>query len=110
MISEHMSDDIPLKYGNPHSHAILQFCLKLERFKPHNATCHPTKCDVINDIKLFPTVYCRIYCRANFFMLSKQMSRYKSKYIRIGIYCRVSGSGVTLLVLPLSRWGWIKFL
>ena len=25
--------------------------------KPHKATCHPIKCDIINDVKLFPTVY-----------------------------------------------------
>ena len=47
----------------PHSNAILQFCLKLNvasRLKPHKAACHPTKCDVIDDVKLFPTVYRRI--------------------------------------------------
>ena len=42
------------EYGYPHSNAILQFCLKLEHFKPHNAACHPMKCDVIDDVK-FPT-------------------------------------------------------
>ena len=26
----------------------------------HKAACHPTKCDIINDIKLFLTVYCKI--------------------------------------------------
>ena len=36
---------------------ILQFRLELERCKPHNAACHPTKCDAINDVKPFPTVY-----------------------------------------------------
>ena len=25
--------------------------------KPHKATCHPIKWDIINDVKLFPTVY-----------------------------------------------------
>ena len=40
--------------GHPHSNAFLQFPLKLERFKPHKAKCHPTICDVINDVKLFP--------------------------------------------------------
>ena len=50
-------------YGYPHSNARLQFKLKLERCKPHKAACHPTKCDEFNDIKLFPTVYRRIYCR-----------------------------------------------
>ena len=30
---------------------------------PHDVTCHATKSYVINDVKLFPTVYHRIYCR-----------------------------------------------
>ena len=54
------------------------------RKKPHKAVPHPTKCDVINDVKLFPTVYRRIYCR-KFLTLSNQTSRNKSKYIRIMI-------------------------
>ena len=45
------------EYGYPHSNALLQFELKLERCKPHKAARHLTKCDVhvIND-KLFLTV------------------------------------------------------
>ena len=89
MISEHISEDISppppnenFEYGCPHSNALLQFRLKLERCKPHNAARHPTKCDVINDFKLFPTVYHRIYCH-KLFTLSNQTSRYKSKCIRI---------------------------
>ena len=70
------------EYGYPHSNAILQFCLKLEHCKLHKAAYHPTKCDVINGINLFLTVYRRIYCRT-LLMLSNQMSRYKSKCIRI---------------------------
>ena len=31
--------------------------------QPQKATCHPTKCDIINDIKLFPTVYHKICLR-----------------------------------------------
>ena len=31
------------------------------RIKPQKGVHHPTKCDVINDIKLFPAVYRRIY-------------------------------------------------
>ena len=45
------------EYGYPHSYALLQFELTLERCKPHKATRHLTKCDVINDVKLFRTVY-----------------------------------------------------
>ena len=69
MISERISDD-------------LQFSLELERCKPHKAARHPAKCDVINEFKRFPTVYLRIYCR-KFLTLSNQMSRYKSKCIRM---------------------------
>ena len=32
------------------------FRLKAERCKPIKATCHPTKCDVINNVKLFSYV------------------------------------------------------
>ena len=89
MIYERISDDIPpqVKILNtfiPHSNAILHLCLKLERYKPHKAARHSTKCDVINDVKLFPTVYRRIYC-SKCFTLSNQRSRYKSKCIRIMI-------------------------
>ena len=41
---------------------LMHFC-SLERCKPHNAVRHLMKCDVINDVKLLPTVYHRIYCR-----------------------------------------------
>ena len=61
---------------------MLQFPLKSERCKPYN----PTKCDVINDVKLFPTVYRRIYCR-KFLTLSNQTSRYTIKCIRIIQIC-----------------------
>ena len=68
MISERISDNIPpqmknFEYGYPHSNALLQFRLKLEHCKPHNSAHHLTICDVINDVKLFPTVYHRKYCQ-----------------------------------------------
>ena len=69
-------------YGYPHYNALLHFPRKLEHFNLYKAARHPTKCDVINDIKLFPTVYRRI-CR-KFLTLSNQMSCYKSMCIRIG--------------------------
>ena len=72
------------EYGYPHSNAFPQFRLKLKRCKPHKVESHPTICDVIYDVKLFPTVYRRIYCR-NFLTLSNQMSRYKIKYIRMSV-------------------------
>ena len=63
------------EYGYPHSNALLQFRLVLERWKLHKAARHPARCDVINDVKLFPTVYRRIYSR-KFLTLSNQTSRY----------------------------------
>ena len=62
----------------PHSNVLLQFRLKLKGCKPHNAACHPTKLDMINDVKLFLTVYRMIYC-LQFLTLSNQTSRFKSK-------------------------------
>ena len=70
------------EYGYPHSNAFLQFRLELERWKPHKAARHPTRCDVINDVKLFRTIYRRIYCR-KFLTSSNQTLRYKIKCIRI---------------------------
>ena len=55
------------------------------RCKPHIAASHPTKCDVIIDVKLFPKVYRRKHCR-KFLTLSNQTSRYKNKRIRIMVY------------------------
>ena len=68
MISERISDDTPLQMINlkmnyPHSNALLQFRLKLKRSKSRKAARHPTICDVIKYVKLFPKVYHRIYCR-----------------------------------------------
>ena len=81
MISKRISDDmhpqmkilnmfIPIQIN-----ALLQFKLKLECCKLHKATPHPAKYDVIIDVKLFSTVYRRIYSR-KFLMLSNQTSRY----------------------------------
>ena len=81
-IRRYTSPNENFEHGYPHSNALLQFELKLERCKPHKAARHPTKCDVINDVKLFPTVYCRIYCR-KFLTISNQTSRYKLMCIRM---------------------------
>ena len=64
MISERISDDIPpeIKILNKVIPILMHFCKfrpKLDRYKPQKAACHPTICDVINDVKLFPTVYHR---------------------------------------------------
>ena len=81
-IRQYTSSNENFEYGYPHSNALLQFQLESERSKPHKAARHPRKCDVINDVKLCPAVYRRIYCR-KFLKLSNQMSRYISKCIRI---------------------------
>ena len=64
MTSEHISDDDNMayqnekfEYGYAHSNALLQFELKLDHCKLLKAARHPVKCDVINDVKLFPKVY-----------------------------------------------------
>ena len=62
MISDRISDNIPpqmtiLNMVIPILMHFCIFCLKLEYCKPHNAAPHPKKCDIINDIILFPTVY-----------------------------------------------------
>ena len=46
MISDRISEDIPSQF-------LMHFCsLKLR--KPHKAASHPMRCDIINDVKLFP--------------------------------------------------------
>ena len=71
-----------LEYGYPHYNALMNLFaiksllhLKSELCKLHKAACHSTKCGVINDIKIFVTVYCRIYC-PKFLALSYQTSLY----------------------------------
>ena len=88
-IRRYTSPNEKFEYGHPHSNVLLQFRLKLERCKPHNAACHPTKRDVINDVKMFSAVYRRIYCR-KCLTLSNQKSRYKSKCIRI-LFVQIPG-------------------
>ena len=86
MISEHIrqytSPNENFEYGYPHSNVLLKFCLEFGALEAHKAARHPTRCDIINDVKLFPTVYHRIYCR-KFLTLSNQTSRYKIKCIRM---------------------------
>ena len=80
-IRRYTSPNENFEYGSPHSNALLQFCLNLEHWELHKAARHPTRCDVINDVKLFLTVYGRIYSR-KFMTLSSQTSHYKIKCIR----------------------------
>ena len=62
-IRRYTSPNEKFEYGYPQSNALLQFRLKLKRYKPYKTARQPTICDVVNDVKLFPTVYHRIYCR-----------------------------------------------
>ena len=72
------------EYGYPHVNAFLQFRPHLDCYKQQKAARHPTICDVIiiNDVKLFPTVYRRIH-RRKFLILFNKTSRYKSNCIRM---------------------------
>ena len=45
------------EYSYSHSNALLQLRFKSERCKSRIAARHPSKRDVIYDVKLFPTVY-----------------------------------------------------
>ena len=68
MISERIFDDIlpPMKKFNKVIPILMRFYSLVSnrrvasRIKPLKGVRHPTKCDVINDVKLFPTVYPRI--------------------------------------------------
>ena len=66
MNSDYISDNIPLqRILNTVIPILMQFPFKLEHCKPHKAACYPTKCEVIDDVKLFPTVYIAGYTVAN---------------------------------------------
>ena len=87
MISDRISDDIPPQMffsisGDPYSNAFRPSRLKFERCMPRIAARHRTKRNVINDVKIFPTVYRAGYTVTNFLTLSTQISRYKIKCIR----------------------------
>ena len=64
-IRRYTSPNENFELGYPHSNALLQFRLKFERCKPHNAAHHPTKYDVIYDVKCF-LQYIPGYTVANF--------------------------------------------
>ena len=79
----YISPNEKFEYGYPHSNALQQSRLKLERYKPHKATINPAKCGIINDVKLFRTVYYRKYSICHKFLTSNQTLCYKSKCISI---------------------------
>ena len=97
-IRRYTSGNEHFEYDYPHSNALLGFRFELERCKPHKDARHPTKCGVINDFKLFPTVYRRIDC-CKFLTFSNQMSRYKNKCIRMSY---IYSPGARRLILHLT--------
>ena len=74
------------EYSYPNSNALLQSRLKLER---RNKAHVVQKCDLINDVKLFPTVH------RNFLTLSNKTSRYKIKCIRMSHDCQQNHFSLT---------------
>ena len=64
-IQRYTSPNENFEYGYPHSNALLQFYLHFAHYMVHKASCHLTKFNVINDVKLFLTVY-RKYTVINF--------------------------------------------
>ena len=100
-IPRYTSPNENFEYVYPHSNALLQFRLELERWKPHKAAHQLARFDEINDVKLFPTVYRRIYCR-KILTLSNQTSLYKSKCIRIHFLCVVGPENLHTLVSVLQ--------
>ena len=50
-IPRYTSPNDNLEYGYPHSNVLLQSRHKSEHCKLHKGVCHPTKCDLINDVK-----------------------------------------------------------
>ena len=57
---------------------------------PHKATRHPRKCDIVNDVKLFLTVYLSVFCR-KFLTLSNQTLCYtKASALALLIYTYVA--------------------
>ena len=93
MISESIFDDIHVSLQKKilnmvipilrHFYSFVSNWSFASHIKPH--VIHPTKCDVIDDVKLFPTIYRKMYC-SKILTLSNQAPRKKSKYIRILTY------------------------
>ena len=72
-IRRYTSPNENFEYGYPHSNALFQFRLESKRWKPQKAARHPTKCDVINDVKLFPAVYHRIILLQIFYVIQSDI-------------------------------------
>ena len=85
MIPERISGDTPpqINFLNMVIPILMHFAVlfRIGVLQAAKAVLHPTKGDVINDVKQLLTVNRRIYC-SNFLTLSNQTSRYKIKCIR----------------------------
>ena len=73
-IRRYTSPNENFEYSYPNSNALLQLRLELERWKPHKAAHHQARGDVINDVKLSPKVYRRIYCRKFFDVIQSDVA------------------------------------
>ena len=105
MIFKRISDDIPpqMKILNMIIPTVMHFCsfvLIWSVASPIKPQVIKTKCDVIDDVKLFPTVYQRIYCR-KLLTLSNQTSRYKIKCIRMFLLLMMMMLMMMLIMLML---------
>ena len=56
-ICRYTSPNKKFEYGIPILMHFCSFISNFKHYKPHKAACHLTKCGVINDVKLFATVY-----------------------------------------------------
>ena len=82
MISDFIPYNLPpqMKLLNMVIHILMYFCSFVSNWG--EAAHYPTKCDIINDVKVFQTVYSRLYC-CKFLTLSNQTWHYKMMCIRI---------------------------
>ena len=66
VISKRISDDMAPQMKNlnmaikilKHFYSLVSIWSVASHMKRHKGVCHPMKCDVNNNVKLFPTVYC----------------------------------------------------
>ena len=88
ILDDNTSQNESFYYSYPHSNALLQFRLELERCKPHKASHHPKKCDVINDLKQLKTVCMLQYILAQVFQSSKQLKARSGPTFWLQIVCK----------------------
>ena len=85
MISERISDNIPPQIKILNMVIPIQMCFYrlvsnwsiASHIKPHKGVPQQMKCEVINGLKLFPTVYRRIYCCKFFYVIQSDVTLQK---------------------------------